>query len=1103
MCGLRLVTFGICAALACSSDGAHSQAYSHSLDFHSSYYTYEYITTPLKWQHAYKYCELRFGSLPVASDVEEKSVLLDLLALQGVDQQIWMNGEPNEAKRRDETLEESRHLAVLKFPNKTDTKNAKVLSVLPPMSAVTVCARLQWDNQTDAIATVFSYAVPMFTNEFQLRCRINNTGFIQLALIVHGHHTAYRTALKSDGQWHHICVTWREEKGAWSFYADGQAVSSGEGCHSSRLLAGNGTFIIGQDQDALGGAFKQNEAFSGNITDLNIWSQALDGSQIAAVSGCSLPPQQHLTYQWNVASLELESTVEVGEVHVKCSAANVSAAECRTFDAVSRVESRLDCELPLSFICQFNKDTYQKLKKFELDPRSSFNTKLDEFSKNITVTDYMLLSGVKLVRNVSEAEAVLKAVQHVLSAENATLQAADLLGVISMLHNVAGMDVDASDPTEGLEDMSRSFIDVAGHILDQSNTESWSEISEIVPGPMAVVYGVDRMMQNMNKVFAFAQKNLIIRNKNIQLEIRPKQLSDVANGLNVYMGDGINKSSDQIGLSKGAVERLQRKGKYCSVRLTATLVNTWYLTVPNLLGSSPVNVGGLVNPGFDEGLIHVSTQVASALISSTVFQGGQEVSTPARYRLLHRTKAVPSLIVHPVCAFWNFDRMPGAGGSWSTHGCSMVQSGRQSTTCYCNHTTNFALLFQLYETKQSPYEEAILMKLTLTGCSVSLCAMVTTLIVFAVLGVPNSDRTTVHKNLIGALIAAETLLLASESARTHRVACWVVTALLHLFFMAAFGWMLVEGILLWSKVIAVNISEGRRMKYYYLIGWGFPVFIVVITVATTSDRYIADNHCWLNIRGDVIWAFVGPVLFTLTFNAFVLCRVVVITVSSFQRRSVMLVSGTSLPHRVYSQTWAAIKPVAILLPVLGLTWFCGVLVHLDITLGYIFVVLNSFQGLYIFLVYTLYNSEVRNAIKRMREKKKALSFKNCTSSRPSSCLAAPRMTTSLNAGNCSSPPPETNTPTPANSSNKSVISEGKTNTSGEELGAEDLTCFSPGMAPDNKECEASPQSYQQREAPSHWVALWSMCVRRPKDNLLKLDLQASLCSCNGLETSAE
>lgn len=53
-----------------------------------------------------------------------------------------------------------------------------------------------------------------------------------------------------------------------------------------------------------------------------------------------------------------------------------------------------------------------------------------------------------------------------------------------------------------------------------------------------------------------------------------------------------------------------------------------------------------------------------------------------------------------------------------------------------------------------------------------------------------------------------------------QAACFVVTALLHLFFMASFAWMLVEGLLLWSKVVSVNISEDRRMKLYYIIGWG-------------------------------------------------------------------------------------------------------------------------------------------------------------------------------------------------------------------------------------------------------------------------------------------
>ncbi|XP_067825590.1 adhesion G-protein coupled receptor D2 [Heptranchias perlo] len=1060
MCGtITRVAFWFCGLLVCSLDGTHSHAYSNSSVFQSSDYIYEYINTPLKWQHASKYCELRFGSLPVVSNAEEKSVMLDLLATQGVNQQVWINGKLNEASEK-ENITVGKNgvdkLAVLIFQNKTDTKYAKVLSVLPPLPAVTACARVQWDNQPSGIATVFSYAIPVFINEFQLRGRIDDVGFVQLALIVHGHHTPYRSVLKSDGQWHHICVTWQKENGAWSIYADGIKVSSGDGCYSSQIIAGSGTFIIGQDQDSLGGTFKQNEAFSGNITDLNIWTHALDVSQITAVNVCSLP-QRNLIYEWNLDSLEIEPTVQIAEIRLNCRALKVSSAECQTFDAVSGFKGQYGCENPLSFLCQFKKDTYLKLQKFESDPRSLFKTKLNEFSNNSMVTEYMSLSSAKLVPNISEAEAVLKTVQHVLSKENATLQPADMLSVVCLLQNVANMEVHVNDTREALENISRSFVEVAGEVLDQHNAEMWTEINEIVLGPMAVVYGVDRMVQNLNKLLTSDQENIVIRSKNIQLEIRQKILSNFTNGIEVYMSDMNNKSADQIGLPKEAIEKLQEKGEYCSIvcLTTATFVNTWYGTLHSLLGNGTLGTNSLVKTVFDEGFKHVGTQVASAIISSTVFQGGQPVSTPTHYRLIHRAKTVPSLVVDSICVFWNFSLRPEKGGSWSTDGCRVVESELLSTACFCNHTTNFALLFQLYEVKRSSHEEAVLMKLTLIGCTVSLCALVVTLILFSVVGVPKSDRTTVHKNLICALVAAEALLVASESARTNRVACSVVTAMLHLLFMAAFAWMLVEGILLWSKVVTVNISEEKRMKYYYLIGWGFPVFIVAITVATAGDKYIADNHCWLNVQSEIIWAFVGPVLFTLTINTFVLCRVVMITIASSQRHSMMLASDSSLAQRVYSQTWAAIKPVVILLPVLGLTWFCGVLVHLNIVLAYIFVVLNSFQGLYIFLVYAVYNSEVRNAIKRMKEKKKALSFTNCTSSRPSSCLASPKTTTSLGVGKCciSAPDKSTSKPVQRNSTKKSAFSEGKAVTSNGEIGAEGVMCFSANVAPNKKEIQ--------------------------------------------------
>lgn len=64
------------------------------------------------------------------------------------------------------------------------------------------------------------------------------------------------------------------------------------------------------------------------------------------------------------------------------------------------------------------------------------------------------------------------------------------------------------------------------------------------------------------------------------------------------------------------------------------------------------------------------------------------------------------------------------------------------------------------------------------------------------------------------------LFFLKEHVISLQVLCFLVTAFLHLSFMAAFSWMLVEGLLLWSKVVAVNMSEDRRMKFYYATGWG-------------------------------------------------------------------------------------------------------------------------------------------------------------------------------------------------------------------------------------------------------------------------------------------
>uniref|UniRef100_H0Z9W7 Adhesion G protein-coupled receptor D2 n=1 Tax=Taeniopygia guttata TaxID=59729 RepID=H0Z9W7_TAEGU len=880
-------------------------------------HTYEYVATALDWWQADRYCEQHFAQLLLEPQDSEQGSFSKLLQSHHIRGSVWI-------KERDSVLHKTKRrrghtVPVLVFRDKTDTKYVKVLSAFPALPAVTACAHLQWDTSTQEIATIFSYAVPAFMNEFQLRGFVDEEGFVRFALIVHGHHSPYLPVFRADGQWHHFCVTWQQENGTWAIYADGKRRASASGLcpvgpSAPQAIFGQGTFIIGQDQDSLGGTFRAKESFSGNITDLHIWQKALSPEHIEKVRSCGVV-EQDLVFGWSSNALEVERTVQAVATRLLCPG---PVEECRVLEVGSSGFSYASCLQTLPFICHYSKDAYWQLKRAQQESSHSLARRVNSLAASTVIPDSVFTSGVQDM-NLSVALDALDILATVLREEVPMLEPTDLLAVLQLLKQVSDLEIQEGDELEMLEQLGQYYMEVTESILAEQNTGTWSSISQVIRGPMAVVELCDRMVSLLVPLLTTERTKITIQQGNIGLR-------------------------------------------------RVTVKNMWfgYGSLQRCLSSSGTSAVSQGTAAPDGAQKYLSTTVGTAVISSTLLGEDQEISTAVRYRLQHRNFHVFSLVLLHIS--------PDAGGMWSTAGCSVAKSLPDSTACFCNHSTNFAILLQVHDMQRTTKEEFMLQTLTFIGCGVSFCALTATFILFLVVRVPKSERTTVHKNLILALAAGEALLMFSELAKSNQVLCFMVTAFLHLFFMAAFSWMLVEGLLLWSKVVAVNMSEGRRMKFYYVTGWGLPVLIVGVTLATSFNKYVASNHCWLNVQTNVIWAFVGPVLFILAVNSFVLLRVVTVTVASARRRSKMLTPNSSLENQMGTQLWATAKPVLVLLPVLGLTWLCGLLVPLSIVWAYVFVVLNSLQGLYIFLVYAIYNSEVRNAIQRMKDKKKALSF---------------------------------------------------------------------------------------------------------------------------------
>ncbi|MFT7796880.1 adhesion G-protein coupled receptor D1 isoform X7, partial [Arapaima gigas] len=303
------------------------------------------------------------------------------------------------------------------------------------------------------------------------------------------------------------------------------------------------------------------------------------------------------------------------------------------------------------------------------------------------------------------------------------------------------------------------------------------------------------------------------------------------------------------------------------------------------------------------------------------------------------------------CAFLDYSTKEGL---WSNQGCARVAGNLSYSVCLCNHLTNFAILMQVVPLELTKAHQVALSSISYIGCSVSIFCLAITLVTFAILSSVSTIRNQryhIHANLSFSILVAQILLLISFRFDPGTLPCKVVAILLHFFFLSAFAWMLVEGLHLYSMVIKVFGSEGGKHFYYYGIGWG--EFAAAVDPLLTFSFY----SCWLSLETGAIWAFVAPALFVIAVNIGILIAVT---------RIISRISGEN--YKVHGDANAVkltAKAVAVLLPILGISWIFGVLAinRHSLPFQYLFAVFNSLQGFFIFLFHCLLNSEVRAAFK--------------------------------------------------------------------------------------------------------------------------------------------
>ncbi|XP_038060133.1 adhesion G-protein coupled receptor D1-like, partial [Patiria miniata] len=482
-------------------------------------------------------------------------------------------------------------------------------------------------------------------------------------------------------------------------------------------------------------------------------------------------------------------------------------------------------------------------------------------------------------------------------------------------------------------DYADTYVDNVDNLLDDRFVETWDTAQAVPDFATNLVQSSQNLLEDLARK-APSEYQHVRKANNLEYEVLKS--TNISEYSFKSRSSDDESSSTSITLEKQTIDNLMLQGN-------DNLSFTTLLT----------RKGNLIHERLSR------RQPASHVIVHSLQVSGQIVSVPVTLQLKLLQERKPN--EEPVCAFLDESKR---SGEWSTVGCYVDKNKDTSSSisCKCNHTTSFAVLMQLQDFEISEADEKALEVLTYLLCGLSIMGLMTTLSVFMALrSLLKSERVTIHMNLSVALIVAHFLLLVSGMAAKQQVVCRIVAILMHYFFLAVFCWMLVEGAHLYFQIVRVFSNGMDKKKTYMVIGWGTPSVVVIISAASRWDDYVNYDSCWLSMESNVIWAFVGPALAIIMVNVIVLVMVVRIIVTS----------AAANKDKEYDHVKAGLKGSLFLLPILGLTWVFGVLSMDPNTLvfQYLFVIFNALQGVFIFLIYCAFNSEVRSAIQRSREKR--------------------------------------------------------------------------------------------------------------------------------------
>uniref|UniRef100_A0A673H2Q7 Vasoactive intestinal polypeptide receptor-like n=1 Tax=Sinocyclocheilus rhinocerous TaxID=307959 RepID=A0A673H2Q7_9TELE len=253
------------------------------------------------------------------------------------------------------------------------------------------------------------------------------------------------------------------------------------------------------------------------------------------------------------------------------------------------------------------------------------------------------------------------------------------------------------------------------------------------------------------------------------------------------------------------------------------------------------------------------------------------------------------------------------------------------------------------------------------GHTVSLISLIIAIIILCFFRKLHCTRNYIHIHLFVSFILKAVAVIMKDvvlyeveepdDCHFGSVGCKAAVVFFQYGVMASFFWLLVEGLYLHALLAVSFFSERKYFWWYILIGWGVPG--VFITVWSITKSYLHDIGCWDFIDDDLWWIIKTPTLVTILMNFILFICIIRILRQKISCRDI----GRNESHQ-YSRL---AKSTLLLIPLFGINYiiFAFMPHHIESYVRLVFdLILGSFQGFCVAVLYCFLNGEVQSEIKR-------------------------------------------------------------------------------------------------------------------------------------------